>query len=64
MVDVYLETITYSSSTAKLIGKTVYLKGTNRMGWKLYDEPPDKPYFIIQADGQTAEIRKEDSNEE
>jgi hypothetical protein len=29
----------------------------------IYDEPPDKPYFIIQADGQTSEIRK-DENEE
>lgn len=64
MVDVYLETIMYSSSIAKLVGKTIYLKGANRTGWRLHDEPPDKPYFIIQANGQTAEIRKEDRDEE
>lgn len=63
MVDVYIETINNSIDVARLIGKTIYLKGTNKIGWKLYDEPPDKPYFIIQADGQTSEIRK-DENEE
>jgi hypothetical protein len=57
LVDVYIETIDNSVSVAKLLNMTVYLKGTNRIGWKLYDEPPDKPYFIIQADGQTSEIR-------
>jgi hypothetical protein len=63
MVDVYLETIQYSINTAQLIGRTVYLKGANRTGWRLSDEPPDKPYFIVQPDGQTVEIRK-DVNED
>jgi len=61
MVDVYFETIQYSMNTARLIGKTVYLKGANRTGWRLSDEPPDKPYFIIQADGQSVEIRKDEN---
>lgn len=59
LVDVYLETIQCSVVTARLIGRTIYLKGANRTGWKLYDEPPTAPYFIIQPDGQSSEIRED-----
>jgi hypothetical protein len=54
--DVYWETITYSKSIAKILDKTIYLKGKKTTGWKLYDEPPDSPYFIIESNGQATEI--------
>jgi hypothetical protein len=60
MVEVYWETIAYSKSVAQLLDREVYLKGKRTTGWRLYDEPPDKPYFIIKADGQAVEIGKED----
>jgi hypothetical protein len=63
MVEVYWETIAYSKSVAQLLDRAVYLKGKRMTGWRLYDEPPDKPYFIIKADGQATEVRKEENEE-
>ena len=54
--DVHYETLDNCRTVAKLVNHTVYLKGTNRTGWRLSDIAPDVPYFVIDTDGNAHEV--------
>jgi len=53
--DVHYETLDNCRSVAKLVNHTVYLKGTNKTGWRLSDSPFDVPYFVIETNGNAWE---------
>ena len=58
MTAVPAETIECSVRIARIIGKNVFLKGSVLRGWRLYDEAPAEPYFLVLGDGDVQEIQE------
>ena len=58
MTAVPAETLECSIRIARIVGKEVYLKGTVLKGWRLYDEVPVKPYFIVLEGGDVQEVQE------
>ena len=58
MTAVPAETIECSVRIARIIGKNVFLKGSVLRGWRLYDEAPIMPYFVVEEGGNVQEIEE------
>ncbi len=59
MTAVPIETLEYSVRVARIVGKEVYLKGSVLRGWRLFDEAPQVPYFIVTEGNDVQEIEKD-----